>query len=210
MTQLRAACPLEIVEKRIEDLPLLSEGLARRDIARSEKSLDLAPTEWRQALQSLKTRRTFITASATIFGVWLLLAAGLVGGVQFRKAQLSSVKAELERLSGPAKEVLQLQSQVRSLKRYGDRTYSGLECLREISTRLPPGLEITSMTYKKYGQVNIRGEADSGDPIYEFFKQLEESGLFRKVDPEGVTQQVRGGRPRSQFKVTCELPEEKS
>jgi hypothetical protein len=32
--------------------------------------------------------------------------------------------------------------------------------------------------------------------------------LFKEVKPEGVTQQARGGRVRSQFRVTLVLPEE--
>jgi hypothetical protein len=210
LERLRASCALEIAERRLEDLPMLSEGLARRALERGEHTLNLAPAEWRSELQNRKMKRAFITAASVIFGLWIAVMAGLLVGVQVRKSKLASVRAEVDRLAGPAKEVLQIQTQVRSLKRYGDRTYSGLECLREITARMPPGLEITSFTYKKYAQVNLRGEADAADPIYDFFKQLEESGLFRAVKPEAVTTQVRQGGARQQFKVTCELPEEKT
>lgn len=207
---LREQCALEIKAHNLEVLPPLSEGLARRAAARGPGTLDLAPTQWGADVQTRRARRHMIRAGTGVLGLWLLAIFVFFITWQIRQAGLNRIKAEANRLSGPAKEVRQIQEQTRALEKYSDRSLSGLECLREISERLPNGVDLTLFSYKKYKDVSLRGEADTSDPIYDFFKKLEESGMFTNVAPEGVTDEMRGGRRRSQFRVTCSLPEEQT
>lgn len=208
LARLRASIDLEVDPCRLGDLPPLSEGLCRRAAERAEHMIDLAPPEWKVSLQSRKLKRALLAAGGAFLLLWLLAAGALVGAVQVEKRRLAAARAELEGLQEPARRVEQMKEQVRSLDRYTDRTFSALECLREVSRVLPEAVDITAFSYKKYGEVNIRGEADASDPIYDFFQALEKSELFPTVKPEGVTQQQRQGRMRSQFKVTVELPGE--
>lgn len=205
---LRERCDAALVPRILDDLPPLSEGLARRALERGPHMLDLAPAEWRATLASKKLQHTLIMAGGIFVLLWLLAVGGLVAGLSLQKKQLAAARAELLALREPARAVEQLKEQVRSLERYLDPTFSALECLREISVRLPDGVDLTAVSYKKYGQVALRGEADASDPIYDFFQALEQTELFPAVKPEGVTQQQRGGRARSQFKLTLELPAE--
>jgi Tfp pilus assembly protein PilN len=209
LARLRELSEVEVETCSLEKLPPLTEGLARRAAERAPHILDLAPPDWKTALESRHLKRVLLTVSGVFVALWLIAVLALGVGLNLQKRQLGAARAELKALQEPARLVGQLKDQVRSLERYADRTYSGLECLREIVQVLPEGVDITAFTYKKYGQINLRGEADSSDPIYDFFQALEQSQLFPEVKPEGVTQQQRAGKTRSQFKVTIALPEEK-
>ncbi|MCZ7591799.1 MAG: PilN domain-containing protein [Kiritimatiellae bacterium] len=205
---LREQCEPTIESHLLDTLPPLSEGLARRAMERGSHLLDLAPADWKAALASRKFKRSLIMAGAIFVALWILAVAALTVGVQLQKKKLTEARAQLATLQPPARQVEQLKEQVRALERYLDPKYSALESLREIAERLPPGVDITALTYKKYGQIAVRGEADSSDPIYDFFQNLEQTELFPAVKPEGVTQQRRGNIVRSQFKLTIELPPE--
>jgi Tfp pilus assembly protein PilN len=146
--------------------------------------------------------------AASLVGAWLLGVVAVVGGLLLENRRVAALETEVAALKKPAAEVEQMKQQVRSLERYAARTHSGLECLREVVALLPEGPELNAFTYKKYAEVNVRGEADSSGPIYDFFQALEKSPLFKEVKPEGVTQQARAGRVRSQFRVTLVLPAE--
>lgn len=192
----------------LDDLPPLSEGLARRAMERGPHMLDLAPTEWKEAFASQRLKRMLVLTGAAFVVLWIVAMGALIVGQQLQKKKLDEARTALAALQAPSREVEQIKEQIRALERYLDPTFSAIEGLREISARLPAGVEITALTYKKYGQIAIRGEADSSDPIYDFFQSLEQTELFPSVKPEGVTQQQRGGRARSQFKLTIELPPE--
>lgn len=207
-TSIETACGLPTELHVLESLPNLSEGIARRALARGPHLLDLAPAEWKSEIRARRLRRSLALALGMFALVWLTAVAIVIGLLQYQKRQAAALQQELAGLREPARAVEQLKSQVRSLERYVDPAHSALECLREITERLPPGVELTALTYKKYGQVAVRGEADESDPIYDFFQALEQSRLFVAVKPEGVTQQQRGGRFRSQFRLTLELPPE--
>lgn len=210
LATLGVAVERPVLPHALDQLPALSEGLARRAMDRTENALDLAPPGWKTASIARRTRKTLLVGMAGALGLWLLLAAVFLILLQVRLAGLNKVKAESRRLSGPSGEVKQLQAQLKALERYSDRTYSGLKCLREVSALLPADVELTSLNYKKYTSVTLRGEAATSDPIYDFFQKLEASQLFKEVKPEGVTDELRGGKQRSQFRVTLVLREEEA
>lgn len=208
MIRLREECQLEVETHALDQLPDLTEGLARRSAERGPHLVDLAPPEWKTSLESRKLRHALLVASGALVGVWLVALLVVAGGLVYENRKLAAMTAEVAELKKPAAEVEQMKEQVRSLERYATRTHSGLECLREVTAVLPEGVDLTAFTYKKYAEVNLRGESDASAPIYDFFQALEKSGLFKEVKPEGVTQQARGGRNRSQFRVTLVLPGE--
>ena len=205
---LQDALGMPVQEHMLDRLPPLSEGLARRAVLRGEGLLDLAPPGWKAASQDRAMRRVLLAVAGVVLALWLTALLALLAGYQVQRSRLAGVKAEAARLAKPVARVKELQAQLAALEKYGDRSFSGLECLRVVSASLPAGVELTSFSYKKYKEVNLRGEADTSDPIYDFFKQLEQAGLFKAIKPEGVTDEMRGGRRRSQFRATCELPEE--
>lgn len=203
---LQAAFPFDVKQENLRELPPLSEGVCRRMNSIEPAALDLAPAAWRSGIQSkMFQRRAAVIAGASVGGwIVLMLVLWLLAGHQ--KKQLAAAQTEMLRLQDEMQLVSDLKGQVASLEQYADRTYSGLECLREITERLPAGVDITSITYNKTSQINLRGEADTDGPIYDFIKQLELSPLFIDVKTEGINTQVRGGRNRSLFRITMMLP----
>ena len=208
LARLREACAAPAEDHLLADLAPLSEGLARRALYRTADALDLAPAEWRAALGARRLRLHLLVAAGSFLLLWLVLAAAGLIAFKLQTSRVTALRAEIKALQRQGDEVRQLQRQVRSLERYADRTFSALECLREVCDLLPPGIDLDQYNYKKYGSVNLRGEADVSDPIYDFFKALEKSKQFTAIKPEGVTSMNRNNRQRSQFKVTCLLPEE--
>ncbi|HMP89999.1 MAG TPA: pilus assembly protein PilM [Kiritimatiellia bacterium] len=201
-----ASTRLTIQTANLLDLPPLSEGMSRRLTKSEHGALDLAPASWRRGIQSKRYQRQAMTISLAALVVWGILMGGLWYLAKNQKNNLARAQSDISRLQREVEEVRQLRSQVESLQQYADRSFSGLECLRDIAQLLPEGVEITSMTYNKASQINIRGEADTDSPIYDFLKKLEQSPLYSEVKAEGISTQMRGGRSRSLFRVTMMLP----
>lgn len=206
---LPAACSSPVTTSPLASLSPVSEGIARRILEQRGTTLDLAPAEWKAEALSREERKRAVVIAVLLLSIWLMAIMGLFIYSQHEQDQQVFTKNSIVRLDKKAGEVRELQKQVQSLQRYSDRSYSAIECLREVCTLMPPGPELDSFTYEKYGQVGLRGYADSDATIFEFFKQLQTSQFFPKVEPGNVSTTVRNNRPRSQFKLVIRLPEEK-
>lgn len=197
---------VDVKTGNLDDLPPLSEGLSQRMASTETDCMDLAPASWKQSIQSRKYQRQAVTIAATAFGLWALLMGGLWFWSSYQKSALADAQNEILRLQNEVTEVRELRSQVESLKQYADRQFSGLECLLEISTLLPASVDISSFTYNKESQVNLRGEADTDRPINDFIGSLEKSALFTSVRTEAINTRTRNGQTRSLFRVIMMLP----
>lgn len=204
--KLREVCGLQVETRSLASLPELSEGLARRAMERGPVTVDLAPAEWQSTEHSRKTQKGLIIATAAFVFVWLLGIAAFFTGLKLEQGRLVKLKTEVAALEGPADEVRQLNDRIKSFEIYADRSHTALESLREVSSILPGGIDLTSFTYKKGNEVVVRGEADSAEPIYAFFQALEQADFFDQVKPEAVRQKTSGNRQRSEFSVTAKLP----
>lgn len=198
--------PFPVVTADLAALPPLSEGITRRLAAPEAARLDLAPDAWRKGMQSKMYQRKALSIAIAAAAAWLVLMGALMFFGQREKSLLSKSKAEIDRAQAEVEFIRNLQAQAEWLQQYADRTYSSLECLREISELLPDGVDITSITYNKSSQLNLRGEADTDIPVNAFISRLEKSGLFISVKTEGISTTQRGGKMRSQFRITMMLP----
>ncbi|MCX7817886.1 MAG: PilN domain-containing protein [Kiritimatiellae bacterium] len=209
-SRLAAVCGLPATATRLEELPPLTEGAAQRALADPARTLNLAPPEWEEVRRHRSRTRRFAAAAGVCLGLWLLLVVGFLVALYVREASVARLARFVEVLEKPAAEVRAVQARIRSLEEYGDRTRSALEILRQISADLPPGLTLTSFSFRKGRSVNLRGEAEAVNAVYDFFAALERSGLFREVKPEGVTSRPSAGRAKSEFRVTAVLPGEET
>ena len=208
MDRLRVECALRIQAQSLDSLPMLTEGVARRDAAAGEAVLiDMALPEWKQTAAQQRGRQKAIKWVASLAAIWIGGMAALFLLTHLQTRRIDRLQADIQSLEGPAEQARALRSRVESLEQYADRTHSALECLREITLALPGGVELTSLTYRKGGQVNLRGESTTVPPIYDFFEAMEASSLFVEVRPEGVTQ-APGGRRKPEFRLTARLPGE--
>lgn len=185
----------------MESLPPACDGLLRR--AALAGGINLAPPAWKQDEAAKATRKRIIGASVAVACVWLLAMGVLFGGLRLERSRLAGLETDLAALSQPADKVRAVRERTLSLEQYMDRKRSALECLREISDLLPPGIELKSMIYRKAKNVEISGEADSVSLIYDFKKEMERSELFAATDLPRIMQ-MRDGK--QSFKITAVFP----
>ena len=205
LEKIRAECAIEVLTQSLDQLPSLTEGGARRSIDDSAHTLDLAPAEWKAAASARATQRRAVAVVASLFLLWAAALSALFIVSHLNQRHVESLREEIAALEGPAEEARQLRHRIASLEQNADRTHSALEVLREVTQLMPSGLELTSFSYRKGGQVALRGESTRVPPIYDFFESLEESHLFVEVTPEGVTQ-APGGRRKPDFRISARLP----
>jgi Tfp pilus assembly protein PilN len=204
--RLSAACGLPVRCRSMDDLPPITEGVARRAAAASGTALNLAPAEWETERVSRASGRRLIVAAAACIGLWLAAVTAFLIALAIRESGINRIKTRVDVLEQPASEVRALQTRIRTLEDYGDRSRSALELMRQVSEDLPEGLSLTSLIFKKGRSVSLRGDAESVNPVYDFFAAMERSGLYVRIKPEGVTSKAAGGRARAEFRVTGILP----
>jgi len=178
--RLREECACDVSVQSLSLLPSLSEGLARRT-ASGEGTLDLTPSAWHESGKSRQFRKRVVLTACSLLGLWVAVVGGFLGALYFEKTRLDTRKAELDALETPANRVKETRERVRIIERYMDRSHSSLECLREISTVQPAGVELTSFTYRKGEQVKIVGEGLDVPRILDFKNKLDACGLFTKT-----------------------------
>jgi len=186
----------------LSTLPSLAEGLLRRAESRTASTMNLAPKAWQETETARRTRRRIIASSLLVAGIWLFGMAILFGGIQIQKQQLSSMENELVELKGPSEKVRAIRDRTQDLLKYMDRSRSGLECLREISDRLPPGIELKSFIYYKNKTLEMSGQAETYSLIADFKKDLEKSELFSATELPRTRHIPQG----EEFKIVCTIP----
>jgi len=187
----------------LDSLPPLAEGLLRRTATRTSGRMDLAPIAWLQTETALKTKRRVILGSIIVASIWLTGMLTLFGSIQFQKNRMASLTQELTDLKAPAEKVKSIRERTQSLTKYMDRSFSGLECLREISDRLPPGITLKSYVYHKNKNLEMTGDAEEYAQIADFKKDIERSKLF-VASELSRTRRTREGK--EEFKIVCTLP----
>lgn len=202
LQRLREQFPNPVHSAPLDTLPPLAEGLLRRAHER-QGIMDLAPASWQQAEAALRARRRLLVISGTLLGLWALGMGILLGGLQFKKQQLARLQTRLEHLTPAADNARAVRNRVRILEQYVERKYSALECFREISDLLPPGITLKSIKYHKGKNLELSGEADAVTLIYDFKKELEKSQLFVKTE---LTKTQRTAQGKEVFKLTATLP----
>lgn len=187
----------------LDSLPPLAEGLLRRTETRTSGRMDLAPIAWLQTETALRTKRRVILFSVIAASLWLTGMLAMFGGLQIQKNSIASLTTELTELKAPAEKVKAIRERTQSLTKYMDRSFSGLECLREISDRLPPGITLKSFNYHKNKNLDISGEAEEYALIADFKKDIERSKLFVSSELSRTSRTKEG---KEIFKIVCILP----
>jgi Tfp pilus assembly protein PilN len=204
---LQAHAELRATIQDLSTLPSLTEGVARRVVEATETTINLVLPEWPATAQRRKIRRRLTAAATVVGGLWALSLVTLIGGSQWQQHRVTQLQHDLALLEKPAAEVRQQQARLRLLQQYADPTGSALECLRNISTALPDGVKITSLTFAKGQSINLRGEADDAKNIYTFQQGLKNAACFKQVQLHGITP-PSGKRAHTGFGVTLSLGEE--
>ena len=198
--KLRESCGVEVESRSLDSLPPLTEGLARRTAAKGDTALNLAPPQWRSQESGRRTKKSLLIASVAFLVVWLVGVSAFIGGLKMQEKRRDQLKSSVAVLEQSAAKVKALKDKITSFEQYADRSRSALECLREISSLLPQGVDLSSFSYKKGSSLSLRGECASPEPIYSYVQALQQSPLFTEVKTEGVrSKATQGGVQKSEF-----------
>jgi hypothetical protein len=198
---LKANSPCDIAAKPLSSLPSPSEGLARRMAV--DNGMDLTPELIKNERSHLAFKKKFLMGTAIALGIWLAGIFIMAGGMMLERFMLNRVKAQRAGLAKEVNEVKEMRSRVNTILRYMDRSYSSLECLREIVVLKPDGVDLLSFSYRKGESVRIAGEAAGVNQVYDFKKQIDSSKLFKG----SVLQGPKRVKDKETFELECKLPE---
>jgi len=200
---------LAVETAMIDELPPLSEGLARRAAEEGEfKHLNLVPPEWHQKETARRAQKKLLLATGIFLLVWALAMAAFHIGMAVQQKKLADLESRAGQIKKDAAEIREVQREVIALELYANRGHSALECLREAILLMPEDMELTVFNYKKADTVFLTGQIPGGaDPIYAFKAALDKSELFDEIEL-GLTptKTLRDGSKFSEFKITVNLP----
>jgi Tfp pilus assembly protein PilN len=188
------------------EFPEAAEGAATRQIRGGGNLIDLTPGDWQQAARERRFKKKLLSVAGGALGLWITLVGLGLGVLYEERSDLEQLREKDARLSGASLEVRELRARALMLKHYTDESHSALECLWEITRKLPDGVDLGSFSYRKGETIRITGEARLVDQIYNFKTALDESDLF----VESVLQSVRRDRRKRReiFDIEIQLPEE--
>ena len=197
---------LKISSNMLSILPCLSEGIVRR-ATNSQGRIELIPQEWIEYTKTKNLQKKTLLASSIIMGIWLLFVVVFVSMYMVREQHLSSVKEEATALANTAQVALENRQKLQALTAYTDRSVSALECLREITHRMPPGdIQLLSYNYDKNKGVSIRGTSSNDRSIDTFFIALAKSTLFEQIKNQSSNPRTSKGIRLYVFSATLTLP----
>lgn len=203
--ELQAAGTAMPVLHALDRLPPLSEGIARRGRQEDPRRLNLAPAEWLLDESSRKVRRRFLAATAAFLALWVAALGGAWLGLDLQRQRITALQQKVQQLEEPSVRVRALKDKVQTFEQYSDRTYSALECLREVSALLPAGIDLTSFFYKKGEGVNLKGETGNTDLIYNFADAFTNSTLLRAGPPKDLKPKSSQGRQAWEFSLALQV-----
>ncbi len=190
----------------LNTLPPLSEGIIRRTLS-GENRVELIPREWIEFQQRKELIRKFTTISAGIAAVWILVLLIAFSIFKARDVKLAGVKERAAAVAPAARQALQNQKKLNTLKAYTDRSDSALECLREITRTLPAGdIEFSKYNYTKDKGIKLDGTALNDDLVQEYFSSLGKSPLFTELKNQRSEDRNIKGVQRAVFSVNLTLP----
>jgi Tfp pilus assembly protein PilN len=187
----------------LESLGLLSEGVARQAEDPPAVRLDLVPESWRADEKNRRIKHGLVLASALVFALWVITIGAILILQQLQSRRISGLDAELSTVKPAAQEVRDARRRVQALSLYGDISHSALECLLEITSRMPEGVELNQLTFEKGKAIALSGEAPASQPIYDFKKALDSSSLFHGTELQGPVR----SRNRETFRIAVLLQE---
>jgi len=197
---MRKAWETDAETRPLDDLGPLSAGLAWRAAHREDGMANLASPQWILTEQARKAQMTFLIGTVALLGCWAIILGGFLGALAVQKARLAGLRDDINGLAGPVAEIREMREKAEFLEKYMDARFSALESLRAVSVALPPGVDLSQMTYAKGGTITIRGTAGQREPVYEFYDDLERSDLFHEVKL-GKVDVIKG---KNVFRLTAE------
>ena len=188
---IESTCNCQIHISPLSELGEASDGILYRHGA--DGLLNLTPQSWHAARAAARQKKRLIGSSVAVLGVWCLGVAGLLGAVYYEQSKLDKLVMERDQLSEPALRVRTLRRRVYMVEQYMNRDDSALECLREVASLQPAGIELSSFSYRKRdGDLRISGFGTTVQQVYDFKTRLDASPLFCESELVGPRRSALG------------------
>lgn len=178
---LEEARSCEVQTFSLDELPPVTEGLARRSAGKDVACIDMTPAAWRSAEASMQFKKRMLGAVGAVLAVWLLCLGGFFAGLFIESRQLGVLREREKQWGEAADQVKDMRDRVILIQRYTNQTYSALECLRAVCIAKTAGVEFSSYSYRKSEGLKISGTATVPKRVYDFKDKLDETGLFRET-----------------------------
>ena len=205
-SRLKDLFPHGVQWEKGDEQSTVSQGLALRAVEPAAVSMDLTPPAWRTAGEQVLFRRRMILASVAVVVVWLGLLVGPYGGVWLQRALLKQLETRHAAVRDPALEVRNIRRLVSVIRRYLDNRFSSLECLREVSERMPAGVSLGQFIYRKGESLRLSGDAQTVEQVYDFKRSLDASEWLRESSLTGPSYDAR--KKLHTFEIDILLPGE--
>lgn len=206
--ELSAFAPVRILEVADEDEAL--RGAAER--AEEPGTLNALPRSWADVLDETRFKRKLGRCLAVAVGLWALVMATLFCVPMVYGFLADRQNEKCRRHSRQYREVKSTKEKFELVQKYRDHSLGALEIMKAISDALPlSGIELGHWNYKRGEGVNVSGEADSAELVFDFKDAVaavslvtEDGGdpsetLFKTVSLKGPT--ARGTKQR--FDLEC-------
>lgn len=187
----------------LDALGPLSEGVARNEGDGAGSRLDLVPEAWRLAEKNRLIKKRLAIASGVALGVWALLVGGILTLQEYHSRRAIGLEKKMETVRQDAQAVRDNRKRVQALNLYGATERSALECVRELVSLMPAGVELNQLTFEKGKAVALSGEAPSSQGVYDFKKALDGSRLFYGTELQGPVK----SKNRETFRIAISLQE---
>jgi len=173
------------------------EGVANRTVESS--SLDVTPEVWNAALKDARFKKRLTVGVAIAGGIWAFAMVALFG-VPFGFNWLTDrQKAASKRHHAVYQKVKDTRDRVKLVQRYSDHARGALETMKVVSDRMPEGVTLSQLQYRRGEYVRVGGVAQQPNDAYDFKKALDKAAfgddtlLFGEVTLSEVKQQRSGG-----------------
>ncbi len=190
-------------------------GIAER--AQDPSTLDVLPASWREVLEETRFKAKLAKWMAFSAMIWLL-AVGVLFGVPFGYRWLAGrEKDKCRRHAKSYREVSEMKSKVKLVKKYSDHSAGALAVLKAVSDRLPDeGVVVERFNFKFDDSVVIAAVADTSELAYEFHSELERIMLTDGDDEKRLFEVVtlkdlkpKSGKSAEQsFTIVCAFHKE--
>lgn len=171
--------------------------------------LNLLPPEKQQQLLARRRRRALIFLGEAILLAYLVVIIALLAVSNVRQFRVDSLRQRVRFLQDAYTNAIALKAQVDLLRRQSSLRFSALECLRVVSSYLPPEMQLEQFRFQEGNLLVLFGTvpADRQERVTAFNETLSKAEvngrrLFRSVTTKSIRQV--GSGPAS-WQIECEL-----
>lgn len=178
-------------------------ALAVRDAADDPPTFNLLPETWRVRNTTRDVARRFWTGAIVFAVVWVLAAAVLFGAPAIIRERVKQVDRSLAANKAAFESVQNIRNRAVLVESYMDRSNSILEAMRVVAERMPTGVELTGLTYRREEGLRLSGEATDPNLVYRLKEALENTAPFGNCTLTGVS--LSTDRRKHRFELVCAL-----